>query len=62
MHARARAGYNEWIPSARGRHRYLVEKMPSARLARVIEDLMLRAAGTRTPTRAGVRFDETRVR
>lgn len=46
MHARVPAGYNEWVPTPRGRHRYLVEKMPPARLARVIEDLML--AGPRS--------------
>lgn len=43
MHAPGRLGYNEWIPTARKGHRYLIEKMPPADLARVIEDLMARA-------------------
>ena len=49
MHARVTHGYNEWIPSPAGRHRYLVEAMPPADLGKVIEDLMLqppRAART----------------
>ncbi len=40
MHARARFGYNEWIPTPRKQHRYLIEKMPPANLAQVIENLM----------------------
>ncbi len=43
MHARGRLGYNEWIPTPRKSHRYLIEKMPPADVARVIEDLMIRA-------------------
>jgi len=42
MHASLRAAYNEWIPTTRKAHRYLIEKMPPADVARVIEDLMLR--------------------
>ena len=41
MHARVSHGYNEWIPSPAGRHRYLVEAMPPAELGKVIEALML---------------------
>jgi inosine-uridine nucleoside N-ribohydrolase len=43
MHARGRLGYNEWIPTPRKSHRYLIEKMPPGDVARVIEDLMTRA-------------------
>ena len=42
MHAGIRTGYNEWIPTPRKAHRYLIEKMPPADVARVIEDLMTR--------------------
>jgi purine nucleosidase len=42
MHASLRSSYNEWIPTPRKSHRYLVAKMPPAGLARVIEDLMMR--------------------
>jgi len=38
-----RSGYNEWIPTPLKHHRYLVEKMAPAEVARAIEDLMLRA-------------------
>ena len=43
MHVSGKSGYSEWIPTPRKSHRYLVEKMAPAELARVIEDLMLRA-------------------
>jgi inosine-uridine nucleoside N-ribohydrolase len=43
MHARVTHGYNEWVPSAGGRHRYLVEAMPPADLARVLEELIVQA-------------------
>jgi len=39
MHARVTQGFNEWLPSPRGRHRYLVERMPPAELAGVLGDL-----------------------
>ena len=42
MHVFGRSGYNEWIPTPRKSHRYLIEKMPPAELAGVIEDLMTR--------------------
>jgi len=42
MHVFGRSGYNEWIPTPRKSHRYLIEKMPPAELAGVIEDLMIR--------------------
>jgi hypothetical protein len=42
MHAGLRSAYNEWIPTPRKTHRYLIEKMPAAEVARVIEDLMMR--------------------
>jgi inosine-uridine nucleoside N-ribohydrolase len=42
MHAGLLTGYNEWIPTERKGHRYLIEKMPPADVARVIEDLMTR--------------------
>jgi inosine-uridine nucleoside N-ribohydrolase len=42
MHARLPFGFNEWIPTPRKDHRYLVEKMPPAEVGRVIEELMLR--------------------
>ena len=42
MHVGLRTGYNEWIPTPRKAHRYLIEKMPPAEVARVIEDLMTR--------------------
>jgi hypothetical protein len=43
--------YNEWVPAPDKRHRYLIEKLPAAELARVIEDLM-RQAPARRPLRA----------
>ena len=42
MHASLLSAYNEWIPTPRKSHRYLIEKMPPTDVARVIEDLMLR--------------------
>jgi inosine-uridine nucleoside N-ribohydrolase len=42
MHAGLLSGYNEWIPTPRKSHRYLIEKRPPAEVARVIEDLMTR--------------------
>lgn len=42
MHVSARSTYNEWLPTTRKSHRYLVEKRPPAEMAQVIEDLMLR--------------------
>ena len=50
MHARVIYGYNEWIPTPRKQHRYLVEAMPPQQVGKVIEDLMLRsprASGSR---------------
>jgi hypothetical protein len=41
MHARVRHGYNEWIPSARRQHRYIIQKMAPNVLGKVIEELML---------------------
>ena len=43
MHARVSFGYNDWIPSPAGAHRFLIEAMPPADLGRVIEDLMVEA-------------------
>ncbi len=42
MHLAGKSAFSEWIPTPRKGHRYLVEKMAPAELARVIEDLMLR--------------------
>lgn len=42
MHAGLLSGYNEWIPTPRKSHRYLIERTPPAEVARVIEDLMTR--------------------
>jgi inosine-uridine nucleoside N-ribohydrolase len=47
MHVRGRSGYNEWIPTARKSHRYLIEKMAPAEVARIIEDLMMRPPASR---------------
>ncbi|MBA3442606.1 MAG: hypothetical protein H0T92_22345, partial [Pyrinomonadaceae bacterium] len=41
MHARIESGYNEWIPTPLKHQRYLIEKMPSAKLAQIIEELMV---------------------
>ncbi len=41
MHHRVTHGYNEWIPTPKKQHRYLIEKMPPAELGRVIEDLLI---------------------
>jgi hypothetical protein len=49
MHASLRSAYNEWIPTPRKDHRYLIEKMPAAELARVVEDLMMRPPGASAP-------------
>ena len=43
MHARVSHGYNEWIPSSRKQHRYLIESTPPQGLAKIIEELMLQA-------------------
>jgi purine nucleosidase len=42
MHVAGGSGYNEWIPTPQKAHRHLVEKMPPAEVARVLEDLMTR--------------------
>jgi purine nucleosidase len=42
MHVGLTTGYNEWIPTSRKAHRYLIEKAPPAEVARVIEELMTR--------------------
>jgi purine nucleosidase len=47
MHARLHHGYNEWIPSQKHQHRYLIEKMPAREIAKVIEGLMLEAPKTK---------------
>jgi hypothetical protein len=39
MHARVPFGFNAWVPSPQGPHRYLIEKMPPVELGRVLEDL-----------------------
>ncbi len=41
MHARVSHGYNEWIPTPQGKHRYLVERMSPEGVGRVIEDLVV---------------------
>jgi hypothetical protein len=41
MHARIPHGYNGWIPSPEGRHRYLVEKAPTADVAKALEELLV---------------------
>jgi inosine-uridine nucleoside N-ribohydrolase len=43
MHARVMHGYNEWLPTAAGKHRYLIEKMPPEQVARALEELMVQA-------------------
>jgi hypothetical protein len=48
MHVFGPSGYNEWIPTPLKSHRYLVEKMPPADLARVIEGLMTRPPQARS--------------
>ncbi|GMV97119.1 MAG: nucleoside hydrolase [Phycisphaerae bacterium] len=42
MHAGVPHGHNEWIPAPGRRHRYLIEKMPPAELADLIEELVIR--------------------
>src|SRR5438552_2213569 len=42
MHAGMPFAFNEWIPTPRKSHRYLVEKTPPAEVSRIIEDLMVR--------------------
>jgi inosine-uridine nucleoside N-ribohydrolase len=42
MHATIGYGENEWIPYAKGNHRYLIEKMPSAEVGKVIDELLCR--------------------
>ncbi|HYG34480.1 MAG TPA: nucleoside hydrolase [Clostridia bacterium] len=43
MHNRVTHGYNEWIPSSKKQHRYLIEKMPPAELAKVLDELLKQA-------------------
>jgi inosine-uridine nucleoside N-ribohydrolase len=42
MHARVTHGYNEWLPTPNGRHRYLIQKMPPAELGKVLDELLVR--------------------
>lgn len=49
MHQRVPHGYNDWIPHAKGNHRYLVARMPANDLARIIEDLMIAPPRPRHP-------------
>jgi inosine-uridine nucleoside N-ribohydrolase len=53
MHARVSHGYNEWIPTTPKQHRYLVEKMPPAQVAKVIEDLMVAPPHSHNPVISG---------
>jgi inosine-uridine nucleoside N-ribohydrolase len=41
MHARVPHGYNEWLPTAAGRHRYLLEEMAPGALASLIEGIIV---------------------
>lgn len=43
MHARVTHGYNSWLPSPSGTHRYLVEKMPPDELGSVLDTLITAA-------------------
>lgn len=43
MHARVPHGYNEWIPTPHKQHRYLVEAMPPADVARLLDELLTAA-------------------
>ncbi len=40
MHNRVPHGYNDWIRTPQGRHRYLVARKPPAEVARILEELM----------------------
>ncbi len=42
MHATHGYGESEWIPYAKGNHRYLIEKMPPAEVGKVIDELICR--------------------
>ncbi len=48
MHAAVPHGYNQWIASPEGIHRYLVAKKASAEMSRIIEGLMIEAPGANT--------------
>ncbi len=41
MHARVTHGYNEWLPTPAGKHRYLIEKLPPEQVGNVFEELMV---------------------
>lgn len=41
MHNRVSHGYNEWIPAAHQQHRYLIEKMSPAGVAKVLDELLV---------------------
>lgn len=41
MHARVTHGYNEWLPTPNGRHRYLIQKMPPAEVGKELDALLL---------------------
>ena len=41
MHHRVIHGHSEWIPAAGRQHRFLIPKMPTAELGKVIEDMMI---------------------
>lgn len=43
MHARVTHGYNEWLSTTNGRHRYLMPKMRPAELGQVLDALLMQA-------------------
>ena len=47
MHNRVPHGYNDWIPTPGGNHRYLRERLPPAEIGRLLDDLL------KTPPRRG---------
>ncbi len=49
MRARVSHGYNEWIPTPTKQHRYLIEKMPPAELAKVLEELVTQPPRSQNP-------------
>lgn len=49
MHARVAHGYNEWLPTSKKQHYYLIERMPSEEVAQALEELI-----SQSPKRSAV--------
>lgn len=53
MHARVTHGYNSWIPAPGRSHRYLIEALPPAQMAKVLDELLLEPPRSGNPVLHG---------